>query len=318
MHHVRDSIRHILAAVLMAGTLAGTVWTFSNGALTLSGAWERVISVGGIAAALECGAIYTAWYLGQLDQRIQSARRRDTRAELERMQRSLYRWFYAVAAISALANLIFRAQQLDNLPLAAFVSVSPIVLVILFCIKLRPLPEDYQDIGARATGRALTRMVAQAERDVLRLMRKMGRGRTLSDAQRRQLAFGVSITGLYAKVDEQHALNNALRLAAPVVEADTDVWLRAEDLMSMYGISKRSAQSYMARVPERRRLANSNAWEAPRTSVIATHGEARSARESAQSRAHDTQPNAVDAQLDVVYASRDDSTSVRARPIVRT
>lgn len=310
MRHLRDSIRHILAAVLMLGTLAGTVWTFSNGALTLSGVWERIISVGGIAAALECGAIYCAWYLGQLDQRIYAARRRELRDELRSMQRGLYRWFYAVAGISAVANFIFRAQQLDNAPLAAFVSVSPIVLVILFCIKLRPLPEDYQDIGARATGRALTRMVAQAERDVLRIMRRMGRGKTLTDAQARQLGFATSIIRVYARVDEANALDHALQIAAPVVEAErAGKWLRADDLTHMYGIGIRTAQTRMQKIAGRRHVPNSNAWEAPESEVIRAHGPARNVRELAPGSVEGAQDSVMRPQSGVVFAKYRDTTS---------
>lgn len=275
MHHLRDSVRHMLAAVLMLGTLAGTVWTFSAGALTLSGAWERIVSVGGIAAALECGVIYVAWYLGQLDQRIKASRRREFTDSLKVMRADLERWFYAVAAISAVANFLFRREQLHNTPLAAFVSVAPIVLVVLFLVKLRPLPDDYADIGARATGRALVRIVEESERTVLHRLRQMGRGRQLSDEEMRQLAMNVRLIGTYARIEESRALDSALQLAAPavvVVDAEAEPYLRTADIAARYGVSTRTAQGWMARCANRRRVPNSNAWEAPESAVLAACG----------------------------------------------
>lgn len=300
MHHLRDSVRHILAAVLVAGTLAGTTWTFSNGALTLAGAWERLVSVGGIAAALEVGFIYLGWYIGQLDLRMLSARRREVAAQYRAHQKELYRWFYALAVISGLANLIFRAQQLDNFPLALFISAAPVVLVILFTIKLRPLPVDYQEVARRASGRALARVTEQAERTLLREMARMGRGKPLNEAKMR---FATAWIAMHAATDEQHAIDHALSLASPAqspLEIEAAVWLRTEDLMHLYGISKRSAQAWMARTPGRRKVANSNAWEAPESSILAAHGmprSARNAREAALSVAADPQASALPAQL---------------------
>lgn len=278
--HLKDSVRHILAVVLMAGTLAGTVWTFSAGALSLSGIWESVISVGGIAAALEAGVIFAGSYLGKLDERIQSARKRDMRDELEARKKIVTRWFYLTAGISAGANLIFRSKQLDNFPLALFVSLAPIALIILFTIVLRPLPEDYAEIGGRKVGRALVRIAEQSGDDVLAILRR-GRQRPLSDAELRQLEISAGFISAYAGTQEAHALGHVVSLAAPVavVEADSaEPWLRAQDLMHLYGIGKRTAQARLAAVPGRRKVPNSNAWEAPQSAVFLAHGDPRNAR----------------------------------------
>jgi hypothetical protein len=305
--HLRDSMRHILAGVLVAGTLAGTTWTFSAGMITLSGAAERWVSVGGIAAALEVGFIYLGWYIGQLDLRILGTRRRELAVQLAAQRADLMRWFYGVAAISGLANLVFRTQQLHNVFLAAFVSAAPVVLVILFCIKLRPLPDDYRSLGARATGEALTRMVDQAGRDVLRLMQRMGRGQTLSDGQMRQLSFAASVVRIYAQADEQHALDHALQLGVPqlaaggaqVVDAEAAVvWWRTADVAEAYEKSLRTAQGWIQRVPERRRVLNSTAWEAPREAVVRLYGDPRSARHVVRDGADDPHGNAAVAPLD--------------------
>lgn len=318
MHHLRDSIRHLLAAVLMLGTLAGTVWTFSAGKLTLSGAWERIVSVGGIAAALELGVIFTAWYLGQLDQRIKAARRKEFIQALSAQRADLTRWFYGTAGISAVANLLFRLQQLHSLPLAAFVSGAPIVLVVLLLIKLRPLPDDYQDIGARATARALIHVVEESERTITRGLRRMGKGKGMSDEQMRQFAMATRLVGTYARVEEARALDGALQLTAPVVESTAEKWLRVPDLRRLYGISTRQAQNYIQRVPGRRRVANSNAWEAPESSVLATCGQPRSAREEQQEPVFIRQPGAVkmhrpgtDPQHNVTWAAAQSSEDER-------
>lgn len=296
LHHLRDSIRHGLMLLLVTGTIAGTVYTFSDGAITLAGAAERLISVGGIALALELGVLYLAWHMGQLDQRLKAARRAATIAALRAQLRALYWYFGVVAAISAVANFLFRLQQLRSVPLAIFVALAPIALIWVFGVVLRPLPEDYRDIGARATGRALTRMVREAEGTLLRAMRHMAKGRAID---MRQVLFAASVVRIYAQTDEQHALDHALSLAAPApasdVEATADPWLRTEDLMHRYGISRRTAQARMLNISNRRRVPNSNAWEAPASAVLAAYGPAlpRNARREALPDAEDAQPLAA-------------------------
>src|SRR5690348_2328567 len=108
--HSRDLVRHGIAAILMLGTMAGTFWTFSAGKLRLAGIYETLVSTGGIAIALETGVIYCGWYLGQLDQLIKRARR-DELAELLKLRKSIYRWFYATAGVSAIANFLYRYPQ---------------------------------------------------------------------------------------------------------------------------------------------------------------------------------------------------------------
>lgn len=310
MHHLRDSIRHALAAVLMLGTLAGTVWTFSAGSLRLSGAWEGVVSVGGIATALECGVILTGDYLGELDRRIKSARRRDILAEMVRLRAEITRWFYLVAAISAVANFLFRVQLLHNWALAAFVAVAPIVLVVLFLIKLRPLPTDYTDVGARATGRALVHMVEQSERTIMRSLARMGKGRELGEAEMRQLALAVRITSTYARQDESQALDHALAIAAPTVETTVEEWLRTADIARIYGCSVRTAQGWMARVPGRRHIPNSNGWEAPASAVYAACGAPRDARDARQESVSRPHGSATHSQAGVRESQGDETVTL--------
>lgn len=302
LHHIRDSIRHILALVLVSGTLAGTVWTFSNGAITLGGFGERLVSVGGIGLALELGVIYLAWHMGQLDQRIKAARRRDVIAALRAQLRWLYVYFAIVAAISALANFLFRLQQLRNGALALFVALAPIALVWVFLVVLRPLPEDYRDMAARATGRALVEMIRQADTTMRQQMRRMAQGRVLTDEDMRQLSFSTALIRMHAQTDEQHALDHAVSIALPAPDPALDVaadpWLTTDDLMHRYSISKRTAQARMQRIPGARRVPNSNAWEAPESQVLARWPRVpeRSARDDAQASADATQGPADEAQ----------------------
>lgn len=272
--HGRDGVRHLLASVLMLGTLAGTVWTMSAGGLSLSGAMERIVSVGGVAAALECGAIYTGWYIGQLDLRIMTARKKEMAQQYRAYQKSLYRWFYAVVGISAVANLIFRAQQLNNLPLAAFVATAPIILIILFTIKLRPLPVDYAEVGRQATQRSLVGLVQQSARAMEHHMRRMGKGHELTPAEVQQLQFAAALVRVYAPTDEQHALDHAIAqgTGATVVEATSERYLSTSDLVAEYGISRRTAQDWIATCPGRRKAARGRAWEVPASALYAAHG----------------------------------------------
>lgn len=308
LHHLRDSIRHLLALVLVSGTLAGTVWTFSNGGITLGGAGERLISVGGIALALELGVIYLAWHMGQLDQRIKAARRRDVIAALRGQLRGLYVYFAVVAAISAVANFLFRVQQLRNGWLAAFVALAPIALVWVFLVVLRPLPEDYRDMAARATGRALVEMIRQADATMRQQMRRMARGRPLTEEDLRQLSFSTAVIRMHAQTDEQQALDHAVSIALPApepaVEAVVDPWLTTEDLMQRYGISRRTAQARMQHVPGARRIPNSNAWEAPESQIVARWPRVtpRSVRGEAPIDAGEAQRGAVEPLSSAAYA----------------
>lgn len=285
IEHGRDGIRHALALLLMLGTLAGTVWTFSNGSLSISGLWESLISVGGVAAALELGVIYCGIHIGELDQRILTARREEQRAELRRQRKELYRWFYGVAAISAAANLIFRSQQLHSFWLALLPAGAPVVLVILFAIKLRPLPRDHAEIGRQSAQRGLVMMASQAQAVMMRSLRKMGKGHTLSDAERQQLAMALSFQRAFIPGDQQQALDQIIATQAPpqLLEAPAGhaganavavggQWLTAQDLQRLYTLAPRTAQLWLSQTPGRRRRAHTTAWEAPAATIYAAHG----------------------------------------------
>lgn len=281
IEHSRDGVRHLLAAILMLGTLAGTVFTFSAGRLSIAGVWEAIVSVGGIAAALECGVIYTGWYIGQLDQRIHSAKRADIREQLLEQQSSLYKWFYVTAGISAIANFVFRLDQLHSWLLAGFVSAAPIVLIILFTIKLRPLPRDYADIGRQANQRGLVMLASQAQTVMMRSLRRIGSGQTLSAAESAQLAIAVELVRIYATGEQQQALDHIINqqqgpaglLEAPsTVAATGGAWLTTADIQQLYQCSERTAQTWMSQTPGRRRQAHSKRWEAPAGTIYAAHG----------------------------------------------
>ena len=274
--HARESVRHFLALLLMAGTLAGTVYTFSNGRLTLADAWERITSVGGVAAALELGAIYCGWYIGQLDLRMLAARRGEARDELKAYRDELIKWFYVVVGISVGANFLFRVHQLDNAALAAFVAACPAPLIVLFTIKLRPLPTDYAEIGRQATQRGLITLVSESQHVMLKHIRAMGRGRQLTDADMAQLGFAAALVRTYAAPAEQQALDYAISQGTPagagIVEGSAVEWLRTSDISRLYGVPMRTAQEWMAHTPGRRRTPRGNAWEAPASAIYGARG----------------------------------------------
>lgn len=274
---LRDAMRHLLALLLMAGTLAGTIWTFSDGALTLNAALERLISVGGVGAALECGAIYCGWYIGQLDIRIKAASKRDLREDLAAYQAELYRWFYAVIAISAIANFVFRVQQLNNWLLAAFVSVAPIILIILFTVKLRPLPQDHADMARQTAQRTLVTVQEVAGEVMIRGMRRMARGEIGEDEMRR-LAYAASFVMPYAPTDQQHALGAALTQSGAgdsprLIEGGANErWLRTAEVRDLFNISERTAQLWVSQTPGRRKVTKGNGWEVPASVLYSARG----------------------------------------------
>ena len=281
IEHGRDSVRHALALLLMLGTLAGTVWTFSDGSLSVSGIWESLISVGGVAAALELGVIYCGIHIGELDQRILTARKADDRSRFVDQRDELMKWFYAIAAISAAANYLFRLQQLHSWWQAILPAVAPVVLVILFTIKLRPLPRDHAEIGRQSAQRGLVMMASQAQAVMMRSLRKMGRGHVLTDDERAQLAMALSFQRAYISGDQQQALDQIIATQAPpagLIDAPAGAgatggqWLTAKELQGLYGISERAAQVWVSQTPGRRHRPHSNAWEAPAATIYAAHG----------------------------------------------
>lgn len=271
--HGRNLIRHALAAILMLGTLAGTVWTFSNGQLTLAGGWERITSVGGIAAALEIGAIFTGLQIGELSRRIKTARTKALADSYASQRHELYWWFYLVVVISCTANAIFRVQQLGVFWLGLFVAAAPAPLIVLFTIKLQPLLTDYAEKGREATQRALVRVVVSAAKTMDRNLGRMAR-RPLSEHEQQQLVFAAALVRVYAPATEQQALDYAIAQGSSerIVEGASEVYWTTADLQRLYGIKPRTAQLWMQQTPGRRRAPRGNAWEAPRSAIEAQYG----------------------------------------------
>jgi len=301
--HARDLTRHALALLLMTGTLAGTLYTFSNGRLTLDGWLERILSVGGIAAALELGAIFCGSYVSQLDARIQTARRREVATQLRAYRKIVLYWFAGVVGISVLANLIFRIQQLGNFPIALFVSLAPAILIVLFTIVLRRLPVDYQEKRRSAVGRTLFHLVEESERTLSQALRMTARGHTLNEAQTQGLQLASAIIRMGAQADEQHMLDHAMiaiggAQAGAVVEGD--VYWTSGDIRSRYGVSSRTAQVWMQSCPGRRKRERGNQWEVPASVIRSSYGAPPAQLPDpmrAQTRAGETHASADDAQL---------------------
>ena len=301
--HARDLTRHALALLLMTGTLAGTLYTFSNGKLTLDGWLERILSVGGIAAALELGAIFCGSYVSQLDARIQTARRREVATQLRAYRKVVLYWFAGVVAISVLANLIFRIQQLGSWWIALFVSLAPAVLIVLFTIVLRRLPVDYVEKRRSAVGRTLFHLVEESERTLAQALRMTARGHTLNEAQTQGLQLASAIIRMGAQADEQHMLDHAMSAiggpqAGAVVEGD--VYWTSGDIRTRYGVSPRTAQVWMQSCPGRRKRERGNQWEVPASVIRTAYGQPPAQLPEpmrAHERAGETQSSAVDTQL---------------------
>lgn len=308
--HARDLMRHALSLLLMTGTLAGTVSTFSNGRLTLDGWAERIASVVGIALALELGCIYCGWFISQLDARILVARKANDKTYLKTYRRQVLAWFAGTLAISVVANLIFRVQQLGNWPLAIFASIAPALLIVLFTVVLRTLPADYTERRRQAIGRALFHLTEDAERTLARGMRDLAHGNILSDARLAALRLAVGFLRMGAQAEDQHNLDYMLSNAGGPQRGATveEVYWTSKQIQALYApLSARTAQDWMAKCPGRRKAAKGNTWEAPRSAIIEAHGEPAPQLpepQRAQNGATEPQATAIEAQ----YAAYDPQT----------
>lgn len=273
--HLRDLARHVIAGVLMLGTLAGTSATFSAGRLTFAGLSETILSVGGIALALEAGAIYSGLYLGKLDELIAHARR-DMQTELIERRKTVQRWFYIVVGISGLANFIFRVQTLGEslhwpgvliVLLAGFVSAVPAVLTVLLLVKLRPLPTDYRHRARQTTARAMALMVDDARRFIVYCIRKKT---PLTEADTQKLRMAIAILQPYAPSAEAQALSYGL--GAPSGAADNQQYVTARQVAELYSIPPRTAQYWIANAPGVRPCATGRQKEAPLSEIEKAHG----------------------------------------------
>jgi hypothetical protein len=298
--HARDMLRHALAAVLMLGTLTATSATFSNGRIHLAGPQEMILSVLGITLALEIGAIYLGWFNGVLEQRLLTAKR-DLRAQLEQRRREVRGWFFVICGISGIANLVYRvplfvgaergAAMVLPFALALFISACPCALIYAFMIVMRPLPEDYKEKARRGAGRAQVKLVAVAERNVMRFINHTGNGRQASPQQLAAVKLSVYMLAANMSASEGNALHTAL---LPQGAADpAAVYVDSSDLVARYGISERAAQYWIADCLDARPTADGSRKEAPLSSIEAAHGRPKPRRKRAQSAA--MVPQIVDA-----------------------
>lgn len=264
--HSREIVRHLVSVGLLIGTTSGTIWTFSNGQLSLPGTWETFTSVTGVSAALEIGTILTGLYIGELTRRIKTARG-NVREDLQRTLKTVYCWFGAVAAASAIANAIFRNHQLNNLPLAIFVSAVPVMLVVLFTIVLQPLPTDYKERARQSGERALFVASETAGAGVNRIIARMVAGQPVSDADIRIFRASLKITSMHMDTSTQVNLAEVAQvLGVDTVEGSATVYLTVADMMQRYNRSERWAQQKMTSIPGARQ--NVGRWEAPESAVV--------------------------------------------------
>lgn len=303
----RGSVRHLLALVLAAGTTAGTVFTFSGGRLSLAGVGELVVSVGGVALALELGVLYCAVYLGNLAELAHTARRADRRAELEAQYHNLFRWFLVVLAVSVVANIIFRAQQLGNIWLALFVGVAPGPLILLFAVKLRKLPVDYAELARQRAQEAMTEVVAQSGRILVLGMRRIAEGAELDERESRRLRLAGAFLLPHAQPDERQGLGDAMDMGlgagggAPIVEGSAVEWLSSADVADRYDIPRRTAQQWIKGLPGSAQKTRGRERLADASRLYAQHGVPQPALRLVPDRggrAHLREPDAIPAQSD--------------------
>lgn len=336
--HMREAVRHIIAGVLMLGTLAGTMWTFSDGKLTLDANLETLVSVGGISAALDVGAIFFGLAIQQLEIRIKTAKRGEQRAEYLARRILYYRWFAAVVSMSFLANVWFRwhqlgagwtLEQVGNDFAVLLTSATIPLLVCVFTIVLQPLHPDYEEMGRQATQRGLVTLIRSSQQVFMRHLRDMGRGRTLEPEAMKQLALTASLLGMYAGRNEQQTLDYAIHqgVGATAVDGTVEEMLSSADVERIWGVPRRTAQLWVSSVQGRRKAGKGNAWLAPESAIIAQHGRpslqlvaprTRKARQGAasgpQTPADQAQDNETDSATEAHIAASEPQERIEAWP----
>lgn len=260
--HTRELGRHGIIWILTTGTALATIYALSGGQLTLPSVLERTLSIGGIAAGLELAIIYVGFHRQTLDMRIRTAKRQETREEYQREARLITRSFFALLIISYVCGGIYRTQALHSAVLGWFEAAIPPVLIYIFTIVLRKIPPDYAEIGRQATQRSLVELNQASSTVLVRTMRKLGRGYSLTEQDMQGLRMAIGLQRMWATAPEQNALDYAIAQSGggAVVEADAQEWLTTAQIMDAYGVPRRTAQQWVSEIPGRRRAERGNGW----------------------------------------------------------
>lgn len=272
--HVSTLVRHGLSLLLLCGTVSGSLFTLSSGKLTLPAAQEMLLSVGGVTLALELGCFFCAVMLGELKRRARTAHTPRIRADYSRQGLQLTRWLVLLVGTSAVANFFFRLQTLHSLWLAVFFALATSILLVCFTIVLQPLGVDYHAKARISMQAAIVGMVQEAGATVNRTMRDLSTNKPVTPERLQMLSVALSILSAYAPKDEQAALQFATAgyTGQTVVDADDTVYWSCVDLMQLYGVSRRTAQSWIGSAPGKRRAGRNGASEAPRSAIELAHG----------------------------------------------
>lgn len=274
--HFSTLIRHMLSLLLLCGTVAGSLFTLSSGKLTLPASQEMLLSVGGVTAALEFGAFFSAVMLGELKRRARTAHTPKIRADYERQAGNLTRWLVLLVGTSAIANFSFRLQTEHSLLLALFFAAATSILLIMFCVVLQPLGVDYHAKARQSMQSAVVRMVTEAGNTVNSTMRDLSANRSVTPERLQMMHVALAILASYAPKDEQAAIQFATAGytgSAGIVDAESDIYWQSADVQRLYGVSKRTAQLWISECPGRRPSGRSGAYECPRRAIESAHGQ---------------------------------------------
>lgn len=271
MRHLREPRVWVLVA-LMLGTVPTTIFSFSNGHLSLPRNVEEFITTAGIALAFEVGAVLLGWRIEQVTARIPATRNRERRDALLRTRKQLYVSFGGVALASFVAGMIYRVPTTGNFWLAAFVSATPAALIVIFTVVLAPLPPDHQGEAAEAAQLAVTELIVTARGGLVAGIGRIARGEVLREDELRMLQFVGGLILPFAGREEAQMLDHAAQFAAPPsIEAAAVEWWTARDVVDAFDVSLRTAQNWIRECPGSRLRAGTAAREAPREAIERAH-----------------------------------------------
>ena len=287
-------VKHALTAALVVGTTAGTAYTFSNGKIRFVGAYEVFFSTAGIVLALEAGFWFVGRHVGQLEQRIRTLQRREVDPAMPRRERATVmqkvadqiadrrrelKWariyFGVLGGVSTLANFWYRKDQLGNAVSAILPSIAPGIMVWVLTIGIRPVEVDHAEHAAQSVQRLAGMIGTAASHNMLALVKRMHRGRPLSEAEKEQLLVSAALMGRYMLPSERREFDATLTAqlgGARVTEADTEQYYDRAEVKRIFNVPRKTAINWINTCPGARLVAgNSQAKEAPARAMHVAH-----------------------------------------------
>ncbi len=278
--HMSDTMRHMVAFVLLVGTSVGSLWFFSFGRLAFGGQWEVGLNSGGITAATEIGALIAASYVARIDRLILSTKGAEQK-HWRKYRRKVLFWFYVVIGCSVVANVAFRLNIYGSDTRAAvlsavFAGAVPVVLVNLLLIILRPLPIDHTQRISDKARRAIAGASEIAGTVMQNELRALAKGEDFDEARARRMHAAWQFMQPWAG-DTAQGINHALRVYAPTQAGamalpDGGQYFDKYEVMQLWSVPERTAQDWLSKATGARTRKGTRRQEAPATVLYELHG----------------------------------------------